>query len=113
MLTFFMTIIIWNYRSASSPILLRIVQDLKGHHNAIFIALLETRMSSEKIKKLCKKVGFDGSHIVEAHGFLGRIWPLGSTKCNFIPFCHNEQFVLLEIKEGSANSWWLTMFMEA
>ena len=66
---FFINIILWNVKGASSRVLLGIIKDFKRMYQCDMVVLLEPRISGSKAAKVIKSLGFGSSSVVEAAGF--------------------------------------------
>lgn len=68
---FFMNIISWNYRGASSKKFFRHLSDLLSTHRLDILFLLETKVKTNKTQSVLRMGGFDGFFAAEARGFAG------------------------------------------
>ena len=106
----FMNFVTWNCRGASAPNFPGIIKDSRKQYCTSFIALLETRTSGNKAKRIINKMGFDSYFIVEAQGFAGGIWCMWDLNAIIMkPLSHSDQHVSLEVKGSRGLSWTLTV----
>ncbi|XP_028769381.1 uncharacterized protein LOC114726829 [Neltuma alba] len=67
-------LIIWNCRGAASNKSIAAVKEINRLHKPDLFALVETRVSGNKVKDIVKRMGFNFSVRVEARGYTGGIW---------------------------------------
>ena len=75
---------------------LNTLTELLTRYNLAILVLVETKVSGPTADEIHKKIGFDGTHRVEAQGFSGGIWLLWRRPTiEFVKY--TDQFVTIEV----------------
>ncbi|XP_072084389.1 uncharacterized protein [Arachis hypogaea] len=86
-----------------------LIKDIKREYNASFCILLETHISGDRGRTVCKKLGFDNFYIEDARGFSGGIWCIWDNSAwNVDITFHSSQMVHMELKQGQSPPWFLS-----
>lgn len=86
-----------------------LIGDMKKHHEANFVILMETHSSGARAAGIIKRIGLKGSFVQEAQGHSGGIWCLWDTNWWTVDvITHSSQFVHMKVKYKNLNYWFLT-----
>ncbi|KAI9112213.1 hypothetical protein K1719_016736 [Acacia pycnantha] len=71
-----MNFMVWNSRGTGARSFPPLIRDLKAHYQLAFVAILETRCSSELSRGRASHLGFSNMELINCEGYSGGIWCL-------------------------------------
>lgn len=96
-----MNVLSWNCRGTTGRGFPTLIKDLKKRYDVSLLFLLETHVNGERAKKIVKRLGFLGSHIVDSRGRAGGIWCLWDPSIWSVVVLHSsDQVVHLKVGRG-------------
>ncbi|KAK7265229.1 hypothetical protein RJT34_32845 [Clitoria ternatea] len=99
-----------NCRGACAKRFPMIMKYLARTYKMGFIAILEPKISGEKVDLVTKRIGFLGVQKVDAVGFSGGIWCLWNGSSWAVDFIKaSTQCIHLRIREGDNRAWLLSI----
>ena len=105
-----MSTLSWNCRGLGQPRTIRMLAELVRSKKPIFIFLIETLCSRNKLERLKIQLGYDGLFVVERvgrSGWLALLWKATST-VNLLQFATN--FIDAEVEVPDLGKWRLIGF---
>ena len=106
----FMNFIFWNCRGAKNNGFCEVTHDLRRLFRCNILAVAEPRVSGVRADKIIKKLNFENSFRVEAHGMSGGIWLLwNQSKINIKIIDSLRHFIHNIVNEGSMDAWLFTV----
>ncbi|CAL1402700.1 unnamed protein product [Linum trigynum] len=76
-------ILAWNCRGAGSRNFLPVFREYRRKFRPHIVIIVEPRISGDRALDVIRDMGYDSSHVVDAHGFSGGIWVLWNA-CDFV-----------------------------
>ena len=90
----------------------KIINDLRKLGNFDGLAILEPRVSGDKVAKIIDRLGFNKKFIVETSGFSGDIWLLwNDNRVNLQVVASSKHTITAVVVEG--NNYWVVTFVYA
>lgn len=97
-----MNCLFWNTRGSGYNSFTGLVRELSSRHKVEMVAILETRSSGARARKLATRLGFQHMEIVDSRGFSGGLWVLWKEgKGNYEILETNHQFIHLRLSFNS------------
>lgn len=89
--------LLWNIRGVGNTPSRSRLKSLVLEHNLLFVALMEPMLDSQKLPKLCKRLGMD-SFFSSSTG-VSKIWVLWKSSIHLSIFHSHDQVVTLAVHE--------------
>lgn len=106
-----MNLIFWNCFGAGKRGFRRAIRYMCSHHSVYVLALFKTRISGERVEKICDKLPFSNKIRVEAVGFAGGVWLLwNDPKANLSIISLNSNYIHSSWSSGSVQADLIAMY---
>lgn len=105
---FIMNIIVWNCRGARKPSFQSHVKELMRNHNPAILVVMETRVGSDRARKITNKLPFANAYHTETIGYAGGLWMLwNSDRVDITQMSSTEQEIHAIVKVPNSHLNWL------
>ncbi|KAK4256282.1 hypothetical protein QN277_009167 [Acacia crassicarpa] len=105
-----MNFLIWNSRGIGALSFPALIRELKSNYRLDFLAVLETRCSSDVSQSRVRQLGFPNMELIDCEGYSGGIWCFWEHSITSVSVIErHHQFTHLQVTGSASCTWMLTV----